>query len=375
VVVTTMALQRNARVLRAATYGRSVWEILVPLAGTTLQPVIDSIAPSSVNPNDADFTLAVTGSRFGSGTVLRWNGQARPTTLVDGSHLTAKIPASDIAVLGRASVSLLTPSLGGGVSNSAGFVIGPAPQSSSRGFVSAANPLSANALAPRSIASIYGQNLAPATAVADLAPPLPFTLGGTALTLLNGAQTVPVFFVSPTQINFQVPLVALGAQTLTITQGVQSVSIPVQLVAYSPALFTTNSQGTGQAATVIANTATLAAPVGTFPDSRPAKIGEFISIYCTGLGDVTNRPGLGSPSPSNPLANTLAKPTVSIGGVAGVVAFSGLAPGYVGLYQVNLQVPATAPTGSAVPLILTIGGVVSNTVTIAVDPVLSQPEE
>ncbi len=375
VVVTTMALQRNARVLRAATYGRSVWEILVPLSATSLQPVIDSIAPASANPGDTGFTLAVTGSRFGTGTMLRWNGQARPTTLVDSSHLTAQIPASDIGVLGRASVSVFTPSSGAGASNSAGFVIGSGPKSSTLGFVSAANPLSTNALAPRSIASIYGQNLSPATAVADLAPPLPFTLGDTTLTLLDGGQTVPVFFVSPTQINFQVPLIGLGAQTLTITQGVQSVSIPVQLVAYSPALFTTNSQGTGQAATVIANTATLAAPVGTFPASRPAKVGEFISIYCTGLGDVTNRPGLGSPSPSNPLAQTLAQPTVSIGGVAATVAFSGLAPGYVGLYQVNVQVPATASTGSAVPLVLTMGGVVSNTVTIAVDPVLSQPEE
>jgi uncharacterized protein (TIGR03437 family) len=148
---------------------------------------------------------------------------------------------------------------------------------------------------------------------------------------------------------------------------VQSVSIPVRLVAYSPALFTANSQGTGQATTSIANTATLAAPTKDFPDARPAKIGEFISIYCTGLGDVTNRPGLGSQSPSNPLARTLLMPTVTIGGVTATVAFSGLAPGYVGLYQVNVQVPDTAPTGPAVPMVLTIGGVASNTATIAVE--------
>jgi uncharacterized protein (TIGR03437 family) len=196
---------------------------------------------------------------------------------------------------------------------------------------------------------------------------LPVTLGGTTLTMLAGVQTVPLFFVSPTQINFQVPLIGLGTQTLTVTQGVQSVSIPVRLVAYSPALFTANSQGTGQATTLIANTATLAAPTKDFPDARPAKIGEFISIYCTGLGDVTNRPGLGGPSPTNPLASTLVKPTVTIGGVPATVAFSGLAPGYVGLYQVNVQVPDTAPTGPAVPLVLTIGGVTSNTATIAVE--------
>jgi uncharacterized protein (TIGR03437 family) len=59
-------------------------------------------------------------------------------------------------------------------------------------------------------------------------------------------------------------------------------------------------------------------------------------------------------------------PTVTIGGIAAPVSFSGLAPGAVGLYQVNVRVPASAASGPAVPLILSIGGVISNTVTIAV---------
>ena len=59
-------------------------------------------------------------------------------------------------------------------------------------------------------------------------------------------------------------------------------------------------------------------------------------------------------------------PVVTIGGVPAAVTFSGLAPGFVGLYQVNAEVPANARTGDAVPVALTIGGVTSNTVTIAV---------
>jgi uncharacterized protein (TIGR03437 family) len=59
-------------------------------------------------------------------------------------------------------------------------------------------------------------------------------------------------------------------------------------------------------------------------------------------------------------------PLVTVGGVNASVSFSGLAPGYVGLYQVNVQVPANAPSGDAVPVILNIGGVTANTVTIAV---------
>jgi uncharacterized protein (TIGR03437 family) len=135
---------------------------------------------------------------------------------------------------------------------------------------------------------------------------------------------------------------------------------------YSPALFTTSQGGTGQAATLIDGTASLAAPQGAFPGSRPARIGEYISIYATGLGDVTNRPGLGSPSLANPLAMTLVAPVVRIGGVPATVTFSGLAPGFSGLYQVNVQVPAGAPTGADVPVVLTIGGETSNTATIAV---------
>jgi uncharacterized protein (TIGR03437 family) len=185
----------------------------------------------------------------------------------------------------------------------------------------------------------------------------------------NSGSLAPLFYVSPTQISFQAPLLnGAGTQTLTITQGTQSVAVPVQIVNYAPAIFTTNGSGSGQAAVLIANTATVAAPVGAFADSRPARIGEYISIFCTGLGDVTNRPALGAPSPTNPLANTLTKPTVTVGGVAAAVQFSGLTPGAVGLYQVNVQVPATAPTGAQVPVAIAIGGVTSNSADIAIDP-------
>jgi len=60
--------------------------------------------------------------------------------------------------------------------------------------------------------------------------------------------------------------------------------------------------------------------------------------------------------------------TVTIGGIPAAVSFSGLAPSFVGLYQVNVQVPATAPTGRAVPIVLTVSGLASNLATIAIDP-------
>ena len=87
--------------------------------------------------------------------------------------------------------------------------------------------------------------------------------------------------------------------------------------------------------------------------------------FDTGLGDVNDRPTSGAPALSNPLSTTKATPTVRIGGVVAPVSFSGLTPGFVGLYQVNVQVPPTAPRGNAVPISLTISSVTSNTVTIA----------
>ena len=110
-----------------------------------------------------------------------------------------------------------------------------------------------------------------------------------------------------------------------------------------------------------------AAPSGSISgqQARPANRLEFISIFCSGLGDVTNRPPSGAPPSGGDLSNTMATPTVIIGGVDVPPSFSGLTS-FVGLYQVNVQVPSNAPTGDAVEVVLTIGGVASNTVTIAV---------
>jgi uncharacterized protein (TIGR03437 family) len=72
------------------------------------------------------------------------------------------------------------------------------------------------------------------------------------------------------------------------------------------------------------------------------------------------------PGPSNTLSQTLTTPIVTIGGVGAVVSYSGLAPTLVGVYQVNAIVPSGVSAGNAVPVVISIGKVASNTVTIAV---------
>ncbi|HXE75184.1 MAG TPA: hypothetical protein VNN18_06060 [Candidatus Xenobia bacterium] len=244
------------------------------------------------------------------------------------------------------------------------------------GVVNAASFAPGQPVAPGSIAAVFGSGLASYVDVAT-AVPLPTNLGNSVLLLDTGccqflsARTAPEFFSSSLQVNLQIPWELAGQSPVFLTDTVSgSTSSPeaFNLATFSPGLFATNQGGTGQGAILIANTPNLAAPMGAFPGSRPAVRGvDFLEIYCTGLGAVTNQPATGAAASANPLSATTTTPTVTIGGVNAPVLFSGLAPGFVGLYVVTLQVPMNAPTGESVPVQLTIGGVPSNIVTMAIE--------
>lgn len=199
--------------------------------------------------------------------------------------------------------------------------------------------------------------------------PLPTSLSGVSV-LINGVAA-PLFFVSPSQINFQFPWEALGQAQMTITVTASGLTSPPQTVAMTPlapAIFSINQQGKGQGAILISASGEMAAPAGSVPGraARPARRGEYISIYCTGLGAVSNPPANGAAAAASLLSSTTTPATVTIGGQPARVDFAGLAPGFVGLYQVNAEVPTNAAAGDAVPVVISIGGASSNTVTIAV---------
>jgi uncharacterized protein (TIGR03437 family) len=215
---------------------------------------------------------------------------------------------------------------------------------------------SPNNITPGSLAAIFGAQLAGQDKTA--AEPFPTTLANVNVTL--GGKSLPLNYVSPMQVNALIPweLNPGPNQLYVVRNGEQSNPIPVTVVDAQPAIFTTNARGTGQGAVLIANTATIA---GTGNGEQPVPRGGYIEIYCTGLGKVTNTPEDGVPAPGAPsLAKTLITPlTVTIGGANAQVEFSGLAPGFVGLYQINAQVPSNAPTGSKVPIVVTVGNVQS----------------
>jgi hexosaminidase len=233
-----------------------------------------------------------------------------------------------------------------------------APAISPAGVVNAASFAGA-ASSPGSIVSVFGSFPLYAPVQAP-GLPLPPSLAGVSVNF--GGFPAPVFFAAGSQVNLQIPWELAGQPQATVTAtgwGQSGATQTVNLAPFSPGIFSINGQGSGPG--VIEDAA-----YRLVDSSNPAAPGSLVTIYCTGLGAVTNQPPTGSPAPVSPLAETTTRPIVLMGGAPAGVQFSGLAPGLAGVYQVNALVPAGSATGNAVPVTISMGGIASNTVTIAV---------
>jgi uncharacterized protein (TIGR03437 family) len=261
------------------------------------------------------------------------------------------------------------PTPGGGVSNALTFTVTNTgnlptePTVNTGGTVNGASFAPGAPVAPGSIVSSFGTGLASLSVSGSP--------GGNVTAQLNGIAAF-IFDDFPSQINLQIPWELAGQSQASLTatvDGVTSAPVTVPLAAFAPGIFTIGSAGQG--AILIASSGEVVAPVGSIPGraARPAKRGEFITIFGTGFGTVTNQPASGVKASGTPLSVTTTTPTVTIGGMPATATdgfFSGLAPGFIGLYQINVPVPLNSPTGDAVPLAVNFGGAMSNTVTIAV---------
>jgi uncharacterized protein (TIGR03437 family) len=222
--------------------------------------------------------------------------------------------------------------------------------------VSAADGVSS--VAPGGLFSIYGTSLSP-TNVATKEIPLPTALGDSCLTV-NG-QPVPMIFVSPSQINGQMPYQTVGNVTLIVhTPGGVSDNYNLTVPSTAPAIFRADVTPGAPFPTVVRAANNL-----MVTDSNPVHRNDVLVIYLTGLGKVTPFVENGRPAPSETLATTLVDPEVNIGGVGMPVLFSGLTPGQVGLYQLNVTVPGNAPRGLGIPLNIVQGGI-THTVNVRV---------
>jgi uncharacterized protein (TIGR03437 family) len=208
----------------------------------------------------------------------------------------------------------------------------------------------AKPVAPGGLVSIYGSNMA-ATNVATSQMPLPTALAQSCL-VVNGALA-PLMFVSPTQVNAQLPAKATGNATLTIhTPAGVSDNFTFNVSNNAPSVFQASVPGsTSRMATIVrADNGELVTP------TNPLHANDTVVIYLTGLGATAPAVDDGMPAPTAPLATATVTPSVSLGGKALSVYWAGLVPGYVGLYQINATVPFGAPQGLDIPLVIEQGG-------------------
>ena len=212
-------------------------------------------------------------------------------------------------------------------------------------------------VAPGAVVQIFGSALATGTASGTVANgKLSTSVGGTSLKI--GGLDAPIAYASPTQINAQLPAELLPNrqyQVIVNANGVYSKPEPINTIAAQPVL-AAFSDGRIIAQDVNFN---------LINAQNPAHAGQVITLYLTGMG-ATNPPvPTGTLAPGSPLAVTASQPQVSIDTSSADILFSGLTPGAVGLYQVNIHIPANVRTGD-LPLVVSQGGVASNTAILPV---------
>jgi uncharacterized protein (TIGR03437 family) len=258
----------------------------------------------------------------------------------------------------------------------------PAPASNISTSVDAAS--FTRSAAPGQILAAFGTGFPANTNInaAATSTPLPVQLGNVSVRV-NG-QPAPLFFVGVGgalgsgvfQINYQLPYETPPGVAFVevLNNGVPITSEFLTVSATAPGVFTFSANGQGQAAALNQDYTRNGTPARD-PGAKPEARGRIVIIFANGQGgefvDAATRQPLtlasGVAAPSSPLYATASDPMVTIGGVPATVAFSGLAPGFVGLWQLNIVIPLNAPTGDAVPLVVTHGGRTSLTTTVAIN--------
>jgi len=329
----------------------------------------------------AGMTLA---SMAGTGWTCSAGGNTctRSDPLAAGASYPAITVTVNVAANAPSQVTNLVSVSGSGFATNASdptnITASQTPVVPSGSVVNGASFAPSQAVAPGSLVSIFGTNLASSTAQAGSIP-LSTSLANVSVAF-NGipAPLVAVDHLSTyDQINAQLPWNVLpgGAQSGTaqvvVTRGgAASVATSFQVAASAPGIFSLAGTGTGQARAINNSDGTFAAPSGSVPGftTHPAKIGDpdGIAIFATGLGAVSP-PVANGGIPASGLSNAVTVPTVLVGNVPAQVLFAGMSPQYVGLNQINIVLAPGTPTGNAVPLQLQVGGIVStNQLTIAV---------
>ena len=190
------------------------------------------------------------------------------------------------------------------------------------------------AVAPGSIVSLFVGGFSLPTAAAGTIP-LPNNLGGASVTIAG--QALPFFYVSSTQLNVQLPWnLPGGANNVTVSGGGVSATASFNVVSAAPGIFVYgNNLAVAQNQDYTLNDA-----------SHPAKAGSYVTVYLTGIGPLDNPVGLGQATPSQPYSRATTAAQATVGGMQAQISFIGMAPGFVGLAQADIQIPPTLAPGT-----------------------------
>jgi trimeric autotransporter adhesin len=370
----------------------------IPVTATVGPPTISASPPSLTFTATAGSAAAVTQpiqlSASGSAAVAFTAVASSAGNWLSVSPSSGSTPS--ILEVSVSPTDLSPGSYSGNVSVSGGALVIPVTMTVTQaavpiiaGIVNAASYAQANGVgspvSPGALVAIFTSTLAGAQAANFTTASLPPTLGNVSLTFNNIAA--PIVAVSPTgqypYVSAQVPfeILAAGQTSATVpvvitVNGVPSPAVQESIVPSQPGIFTIPATGLGNAILVFTDPATnqpaIAAPAsaGLSYASAPIPRGANGFFYVTGLGEMTPSvpDGSGTCPAANGVCNANATPTVLVGGVPAQVAFAGQAPGFPGVFQVNITIPENAPTGNGVSLVVKSadGMVASNIATIAV---------
>jgi uncharacterized protein (TIGR03437 family) len=227
-------------------------------------------------------------------------------------------------------------------------------------------------LAPESIIAGFGTRLSATTEAATITP-LPTELGGVSISVKDSAGSerfAPLFFVSPTQINYLMPAgTATGAASLRIQTAAGVVTETVQIAAVAPGLFTANADGRNAAAALALRVLAdgtqryeratrfepferrhIVVPIELTPDEAPATTDVFLILYATGLRH----------------RSALTNVSAQLGGLSAPVTFAGAQGDLAGLDQVNVHIPRSLIGRGKVELVLSVEGVAANPVEVSI---------
>lgn len=220
---------------------------------------------------------------------------------------------------------------------------------------------SGNPIAPGQFVALFGTGLGPATALIASATPFPVSLGGVSVTIQD--RPAPLYFVSSGQISALVPFATSGASAEIVVRNgaTESNRVTVPVARTSPGIYSNSQNGIGAGAI-------LKADFSIVSTANPVRRGDTVLIYLTGLGGLNPALSDGAPASTTVLSRVTDTVNVYIGGRRAVVSFAGAAPGFAGLYQINVTIPTDINAGNAVPIGIETSTAFHDMVDIAVTP-------